>query len=77
MSKILKERKPERTHSLRQEGRGHVDAAPAGSQLPVLLTALLLLYGFQAALALGLGTAAGGLAKCTRQARQLDLLHVF
>lgn len=50
---------------------------PWGSQLPTVLATLFLLYGFQAALALGLGTAAGGFTKSTRQARQLDLLHVF
>lgn len=47
------------------------------SQLPILLAALLLLDGFQAAFALGFCSTAGCFAKSTGQARQLDLLHVF
>lgn len=58
------------------EGRVSVSVLP-GSQLPVLLTTVLLLYCFQAALALGFSTTAGGFTQSTRQAGQLDLLHVF
>lgn len=47
------------------------------SQLPILLTTFLLLYCFQAALALGLSTTARAFAQSTRQTGQLDLLHVL
>lgn len=77
MSKDLKERN-QKEHTVFDRKNGErLGTAPSGSQLPILLTTLLLLYGFQAALALGLGTTAGSLAEPTRQARQLDLLHVF
>lgn len=47
------------------------------SQLPILLATFLLLYCFQAALALGLGTTARAFTQSTRQTGQLDLLHVL
>lgn len=47
------------------------------SQLPVLLTTFLLLYCFQAALALGLCATARAFTQSTRQTGQLDLFHVL
>ena len=74
---LIKESKSEgKTRVLGRQARWR-HCCGSGSQPPIVLTALLLLYGLQAALTLHLSTTAGSFTEAARQARQLDLLHVF
>lgn len=47
------------------------------SQPPILISSILLLYCLQAAFCLGIRLPTSSFAQSTRQARQLDLLHVL